>query len=411
MFSALRVRNFRLFMLGQLVSLSGTWMQTVAVPLLVLQLGGKGGAVGLTFSLQYLPLLVLGPIGGVIADRVDNRLALCCTGAAYALITLTLAMIVATDVVQLWMVYALAAGLGVVTAVDLPVRQTFVYVMTGPEEVTNAVSINAIMSSMARVIGPALGGILIAVVGLAACFFYNAASFVAVIVGLVFIRSNELHAHARASRAEARIRDGLRYVRATPALFFPLVMAAIVGVFSREEPVSLPLIAEFTFRGGAGLFAAMMALFSVGAILGGLFLAQAQPSPRTLVVAGVGLGLAMLGAAVAPNEVLVLIAMVPMGVFAIYATVGLQSHLQLSTESAMRGRVMALFSMAFIGSSAIGGPIIGWSGDHLGPRWGLGVGAIAAIVAAGLGYAALIRPSLPAAERPQTGADIQSTVS
>jgi MFS family permease len=188
-------------------------------------------------------------------------------------------------------------------------------------------------------------------------------------------------------------------------------MAAIVGIFSREEPVSVPLIAEFTFRGGAGLFAAMMALFSVGAILGGLFLAQTQPSPRALVVATVGFGLAMLGAAVAPNEVLVLIAMVPVGAFAIFVAGSLQSHLQLSTESAMRGRVMALFSMAFIGSAAIGGPIIGWAGDHLGPRWGLGVGAIAAIIAAGLGYAALIRPSPPAAERPQTGADIQSTVS
>ncbi len=410
-FSALRVRNFRLFILGQLVSTSGTWMQTVALPLLVLQLGGKGTAVGLAFSLQYIPLLVLGPMGGAIADRVDKRSALCCTQAAYGLIALILAVTVATDGAQLWMVYVLATGIGVVTALDMPVRGAFVYAMTGPKDLTNAVSLNSIVNGLGRVFGPALGGALIALLGLEACFFYNAASFVAVIISLFLIRSEELHSHPRSSRAEARIRDGLRYVRATRALLVPLVMLAILGIFAWEWPVSLPLIAEFTFRGGAGLFSAMMALFSIGGIIGGLFIAShAQLSSRGLVVATGSVAVVMLGAAVAPNEVLALIAMVPMGLAAFIALIGLQSALQLTTDPAMRGRVMALFSMAVAGSSAIGGPIIGWIGDHLGPRYGLVVGAISAVAAAGIGVVGLLGRTRPAVAMPPTGADLPSTI-
>jgi MFS family permease len=337
--------------------------------------------------------LLLAPVGGAIADRVNNRIALCCTQAMASLLALVLGLLVATDAIQLWMVYVLAAGLGTVNALDIPIRQTFVYAMVGPTELTNAVSINATMTSLARVVGPALGGALISTVGLAACFFYNTASFAAVMVGLVLIRSSELHPRQLASHEERGIRHGLRYVRATRELLIPLVMLALIGTLTWEFPVSLPLLAKFTFHRGAGLFSAMTALFGVGGAAGGLIVAHLNRSSRNaLTFAAAGFGLVTLLATVAPSVPLVLIAMVPMGLLG-FMTISLsQSIIQLTTDPTMRGRVMALFVMAVVGTSAVGGPIVGLIGDHLGARPALGIGGLAAILAALLGYTTRIRP-------------------
>ncbi len=393
-FRALGVRNFRLYMLGMLVSQSGTWMQSVALAVLVLRLTGEGTQVGLVFALQFLPLLLIAPIGGMAADRVNNRTALRWTQGLAGSLALTLGLLVVTDSVQMWMVYVVATAFGTVNAFDAPVRQTFVFAMAGPEYLSNAVGLNATVSNCARFIGPAIAGVFIAVVGLAACFLYNALSYVFMVVVLAMIRIDELHLPAATeARADKRIRDGLRYVVRTPQILVPLTMLALVGTLSSEFPVSLPLLAEFTFDGGPGLFSAMVALHSIGGIAGAFYIASRtkQPNTVTLSWAAFAVGIAMLVGSVAPNVPFALVTMVPMG-FANLATLTLgMSTLQLNTSGDMRGRVMALFTMAWIGSSAVGGPIIGWIGDHVGARWGLAVGAIGALVAASLGFSTRLR--------------------
>ncbi len=395
-FRALSVRNFRLYMLGMLVSQSGTWMQSVALAVLVLRLTGEGTQVGVVFALQFLPILLIAPLGGMAADRVNNRKALRWTQGLAGTVALTLGVLVATDSARMWMVYVLATALGMVNAFDAPVRQTFVFAMAGPEHLSNAVGLNATVSNCARFIGPAIAGVFIAVVGLAACFVYNALSYVFMVVLLAMIRVDELHVTAGvASREDKRIRDGLRYVLRTPEILVPLSMLALVGTLSSEFPVSLPLFAEFTFDGGPGLFSAMMALQSIGGIAGAIYIASRtnRPTVTTLAWASLGLGVTMLVASVAPTAPIALVAMVPVG-FANLATLTVgMSTLQLSTSGEMRGRVMALFTMAWIGSSAVGGPIVGWIGDHVGARWGLAVGAVAAFVAASLGASARLRAS------------------
>lgn len=294
----------------------------------------------------------------------------------------------------MWMVYVVATAFGTVNAFDAPVRQTFVFAMAGPEYLSNAVGLNATVSNCARFIGPAIAGVFIAVVGLAACFLYNALSYVFMVVVLAMIRIDELHLPAATeARADKRIRDGLRYVVRTPQILVPLTMLALVGTLSSEFPVSLPLLAEFTFDGGPGLFSAMVALHSIGGIAGAFYIASRtkQPNTVTLSWAAFAVGIAMLVGSVAPNVPFALVTMVPMG-FANLATLTLgMSTLQLNTSGDMRGRVMALFTMAWIGSSAVGGPIIGWIGDHVGARWGLAVGAIGALVAASLGFSTRLR--------------------
>jgi MFS family permease len=382
-FSALSVRNFRLFLLGQLISMSGTWMQTVALAVLVLQLTGRGTAVGIAFSLQFLPIMLLAPMAGVVADRVNNRGALICTQVGLGSVVSTLGVLVATGAIEIWMVYVLATALGIVNAFDTTIRQRFVYELVGPEHLTNAVGINGVMVNLARVFGPALGGLLIATVGLAPCFFYNAASFAAAIVGLLLVRSAELHRAPQHSRAEGRVRDGLRYVRATPELLIPLVVLAVIGTLAWELPVSLPLMAKFTFHRGAGMLSAMMTLVSIGGIASGLYVARhPRPTARILCFAAVLLGFAMLLAAAAPSVTLELIAMVPLGAAGLATFAFGQSALQLTTSAHMRGRVMSLFIAGWVGSSAIGGPIIGWIGDHVGARYGLVAGGIGALVPA-----------------------------
>ncbi|HEX5630311.1 MAG TPA: MFS transporter, partial [Acidimicrobiia bacterium] len=301
-FSSLRIPNYRLYFIGQVISLSGTWMQGVAQAWLVLEITGSGTALGLVSSLQFLPVLLFGPLGGVIADRFDKRRVLYCTQLVAASLALILGIIVATDVVELWMVYVLAACLGFVYVVDNPTRQTFVHEMVGSENLTNAVSLNSVVVNVARVIGPGLAGTLIIAVGLAPCFFINAASFIAVFVALALMDPTKIHRGVRSTRRPGQLREGLRYVRSTPEVLVPLLMMGVVGTLAYEFQVVLPLLARFTFEGDAGTYGTLSALMGLGAVIGGLATASAGRRPATaLSRTAIVFGLLHLAAAVMPT--------------------------------------------------------------------------------------------------------------
>jgi MFS family permease len=387
----LSVRNYRLYFCGQLVSMSGTWMQTVAQALLVLHLTGQGTALGVVTALQFLPVLVLGPVGGLFADRFNKRRIIFVTQTISALFALTLGVLVATDTVRLWMVYVLAAGLGAANSLDSPARQTFVFELVGADRLTNAIGLNSGIVNLARVIGPAAAGVFIATVGLAPCFLCNAVSFIPVLVALALMRPREFHHTPPTPRRKGQIREGLRYVRSTPELLAPLLLLAVVGIFAWEFQVTLPLLSTFTFHAGAGAYGAMAALMGIGAIAATVVVAsRRRPGGRALAAIALALGVVMLAVAAAPSLTTALVLMVPLGGFA-FALIALGNVLlQLTTRPQMRGRVMALWFVAVAGTTPIGAPIIGWIADDLGPRLGLAVGGIASIVAALLAYPVLV---------------------
>jgi MFS family permease len=391
-FFSLGIWNFRLYFIGQAISLSGTWMQTIGQSWLVLQITGSGTALGLVTALQFLPVLVLGPWGGVIADRFSKRTILYCTQSAASVLALVLGVLVATGWVRLWMVGLLAVCLGLVNTVDNPTRQTFVIEMVGKEQIQNAVSLNSVLVNLARVIGPAIAGALIASVGLASCFLVNAASYIAVLISLRMMHAEHLHSGVLVARASGQLREGFRYVRSTPVLRNVLLMMAIIGTLSYEFQVILPLFAQFTLGGGAGTYAALTVSMGVGSVIGGLYTAsRGRVVPGMLISAAFLFGLVILAAAIAPNLAFAMAALVLVGVFSInFLSLG-NTTLQLESVPEMRGRVMALWTVAFLGSTPIGGPIVGWIGEHAGPRWGLGLGGLAALIAGTLGFRTLGR--------------------
>ena len=390
-FSSLKVRNYRLYYIGQIISTSGTFMQSLAQAWLVLQLTNSGTALGVVTALQYLPVLFLGSYGGVIADRFSKRNLLYFTQTTFGVLALILGILVATGSVQLWMVDVLAFGYGLVNAIDNPTRQSFVVEMVGEGEVRNAVTLYSSLVNLSRVLGPTLAGILIATVALAPCFILNGLSYGAVVIMLFMMHADELHTPAPVARAKGQLAAGFRYVRSTPVLRNVLLMLAIIGTLTFEFQVSLPLIAQYTFHGNAESYAALTAAMGLGAVLGGLITAgQKKTSIRTLVIAAFLFGSTTLLAAMMPTIILAILALVLVGVFSIYFTSLGNSILQLESAPQMRGRVMAFWSIAFLGSTTIGGPIVGWIGEWE-PRWGLAVGGLAAIIAAALGAIALRR--------------------
>jgi MFS family permease len=391
-FAALGVRNYRLYFIGQGISLCGTWMQSVAQALLVLKLTGSGTSLGLVTALQTLPVLLLGAWGGVLADRLPKRELLFATQAAFGVLATALGLLVATGRIEIWMVYAIAPLLGLVTAVDNPVRQVFMLEMVGPEQLVNAVSLNSTEVNLARVIGPSLAGVLVATVGLAPCFLLNGASYIAVIVVLLMMDLAALRPAPLIPRARGQLREGLRYVRATPVIRDALVMMAIIGAFTYEFTVSLPLFAEMTFNSGASGYAAMTAAMGVGSVAGGLYTASLRgEAGQGLARAALFFGVATLLAGAMPTLPLAIVALLAVGFCSIGFLSLANSTLQLESDPAMRGRVMALWTVAFLGSTPIGGPIIGWIGEHFGARLALGVGGVAAIAASMLGFAAMRR--------------------
>jgi len=389
-FSSLYVRNYRLYYCGQIISTSGTFMQMVAQAWLVLDLTHSGKALGLATALQYLPILFLGPYGGVVTDRIAKRKILFWTQSLSGVLALVLGGLVATGLVRVWMVYVLAACLGLVNCFDNPTRQTFHIELVGAEQVRNAVTLYSILVNLARIVGPALAGVLIATVGLAPCFIINGVSFGAVVAMLAMMNPGELHVSPPVPRTRGQIREGFRYVLATPVLGAGLLMMAIVGTLTFEFQVSLPLIAQSTFHGDARSYAFLASSMGFGAAFGGLFFASRKGlTPAKLVTASLLFGLAVLAAAFMPTLALSGIALVAVGVCSInFSSLG-NSILQLGSAPHMRGRVMSLWSVAFLGSTTIGGPIVGWCAEVLGARWGLALGGLAALAAAALGAFAL----------------------
>jgi MFS family permease len=382
-FRAIAVRNYRLYFTGQVISVSGTWMQTVAQAYLILFiLHGTGLDVAIATSLQFLPLLLFGPFGGLLADRLDKRKVLYATQGAAGALALVFGILVATHAATLLDVYLLAAGLGCVNLFDNPARQTFVSEMVGLDMLPNAVSLNSVVMNSARVIGPAIGGVLILTVGVGTCFFLNAVSYAAVIVALAMMRASELYRQPGVRRAKGQVREGLRYAWGTRDLRIPLASMAVVGVFAFNFTVTLPLLAKFTFHGGAGLYSWFMVAMGAGAVLGGLATAfRSQPTTRLLAVIGLVFGCAILAVALAPTEALALALLVPMGAASISFVATNNATLQLRADPAMRGRVMALNAIAFLGSTPIGAPLLGYVSDASNPRVALALGGVATLLA------------------------------
>ena len=392
MVSSLHQRNYRLFFFGQLVSVAGTWMQSVAQSFLVLDLTHSGTQLGLTSAARFLPMFLFGPIGGVFADRMDRKRVLYVTQTLSGLLAGVFAVTVGTHSIRLWIVYLLALALGFVNVFDNPARQSFISEMVSDKDLPNAVTLNSVAMNMARVFGAALGGVIAAAIGLALCFTFNALSFGAVLVSLAAMRGSEMFPAKRVSRQKRQVRQGLRYVRSTPELFIPLLMIAVIGTLAWEFQVSLPLMASTVFHGGAGSYGVMASVMGGGAVVGGLIsAARSRPRARALCLAAIGWGIAILAAAVAPSMALELAALVFVGYGSITFNSLAKTTLQLGARPEMRGRVMALWALAWLGSTPIGGPIIGWAGQAIGARWALVIGGLATLACGILALPALTR--------------------
>ena len=382
-FSSLRVPNYRRYFAGQVVSISGNWMQIVAEMWLIVQLTGSGTAVGITAGLQFLPILLVGGLGGVLADRLDKRRLLTITQTLMAVPALALWGLTGGGLIEAWMVYALVLLRGTVLAVDNPARQAFVSEIVGSDRVVNAVALNSVVVHSSRIVGPALAGTLIALVGVAACFAANAATFGVMLVALRLMDPELLQRSERAPRERGQLRAALAYVRATPALRIPLVMMVLVGTVSFNFQVLLPLFASETWDGTAATYAALTAVMGIGSVFGALAAgARGRVTPGLLVGSAAVFGIAELLAAVAPTLTWQALALVPLGAASVTFAAGVNSSLQLAAEPMLRGRVMSLYAIVFLGSTAIGAPAIGWLAQVAGPRSGLYAGAAAALLAA-----------------------------
>jgi MFS family permease len=384
MFSSLRIRNYRLFFAGQVVSNTGTWMQRIAQDWLVLSLTGSSTAVGVTTALQFLPMLLFGLYGGVLVDRLPKRPALLVTQSSMAVTGLALAFLTLTGHVEVWHVYVAAFAVGLATVVDNPARQSFVSEMVGPDQLHNAVSLNSANFQSARLIGPAVAGVMITSVGTGWAFLCNGLSFVAPIAGLLLMRGSELLTVERAPRGKGQLREGLRHVAGRPELLWPIVLVGFVGTFAFNFPVYLSAFADDVFAAGAGAYSMFNTLIAVGSVAGALLAARRGTARlRVLIVAAVVFGAVEIAAAVTPALWMFALLMIPLGLFGMTVNVTANTNIQMATDPAMRGRVMSLYMMVFLGGSPVGAPIVGWITDTYGARVGLAAGgAVAALAAA-----------------------------
>jgi MFS family permease len=383
--SLIESSNYRRFVVGQAISLVGTWMQMIGQSWLVLQLTGSATVLGLVAAVQTLPILLLSPYAGVIVDRRSRRRVLLATQTVMALLALALGLLTLTHTVRLWMVMVIAGAMGLVNSVDNPARQSFVPEIVGTDLVANAVSLNSSMVNAARAVGPALAGVLIVSVGVGACFLFNTVSFVAVIIALATMRPELLHPAVRSVHAPGQLLEGLRYVRRTPRLSTPLLMMALIGALSYEFQVVLPVLAKRTFHGNADAYGYFTAAMGMGAVIGGLAVASRLPKGmRSLAVAAGAFGLTMLAAAAAPTLATEVLALAMVGAGSVAFMSRGNTMLQLTAHETMRGRVMALWAVAFLGTTPIGGPLVGYVAQHAGPRWGLALGGLAALTATAL---------------------------
>ncbi|NEK57670.1 MFS transporter [Geodermatophilus sabuli] len=391
-FRALRVRNYRIYASANLVSLTGTWMQRIGQDWLVLQISGDSGvALGAVTALQFGPTLVFSMYGGVLADRYAKRRMLVVTQTLLGLLALVLGVLVALDGIALWHVFVLAGLLGAVSAIDAPVRQAFVSEMVGPELLTNAVSLNSTVFNGARLVGPSMAGLLIGAASgdTAPAFFVNAASFAFTIGALLSMRPGELRPSPPVARAKGQLREGLAYTWAHPDLVLAMALAFVLGSFAFNYQVTIALMARETFDLGAEAFGLLSTCFAVGSLSGALLSTRrsARPRQRFLVLAAIAFGLLTIACGLMPGYVSFAVLLVPAGAAGLVFSVANNSFVQLGVEPQMRGRVMALYFMCFMGGTPVGAPVIGWVAEHLGAPWGLILGGAVAVLA-GCGAAA-----------------------
>jgi MFS family permease len=391
-FRSLGIRNYRLFFFGQLVSVSGTWMQQLAQDWLVLRLTDRPLPVGITTALQFSPVLLLGIWGGLVADRIDKRRLLLATQGVMGTLALALGVLTLTGAVRLWMIYLLALLLGCATSFDMPARQAFVTEMVGPDHLSNAVGLNSAVFNSARIIGPAAAGVLIAVVGIAPAFLVNAFSYLAVIAGLLLMRPGELYRQPPVERSRGQVRDGLRYVWATPALRSTLLLMSVVATLGLNFRVTLPLLARFTFDGGPSLYGLLASMMACGSVVGALATASRPGPTRSLLLWSVALfGATSLLVAAVTSPLLAAFVLLPVGFSSITWMATANTTLQLGSTAEMRGRVMSIFGLVFMGSAPLGAMLVGWLSEHYGPRSSLLLGGVSSLVAVAVAAAADLR--------------------
>jgi MFS family permease len=379
-FRALRHRDYRLFAGGQLCSAAGTFMQGVAQAWLVLDLTGSGTALGLVLMLQSLPVLLLASWGGWLADRFERRkvyLASQASGAAQAMLT---GVLVATGRASLAVVAVLAATLGVITAVDQPARHSIVVDLVPEEDLGNAIALNMSLQSTARIVGPAIAGVIIATAGIDACFFANAASFLPAVLACLLIHSTYRRPSSAQRGRRNGVLDGLRYVLRTRNVRILLISAAVIFMFAWEYEITVPLLARYAFGGDATALGLLLAAQGLGAVLGGLYAARrGNPTGSALRWAGAAYGTSMLAAALMPSLALEVVALAIVGAGGIVVAALMSTRLQILVPEEVRGRITALWIIAAVGTRPIGAPVVGWAGEHLGPRWGIGIGGLAVL--------------------------------
>ncbi|WP_242902514.1 MFS transporter [Actinomadura terrae] len=385
MFRSLGNRNYRLFSAGQVVSNTGTWMQRVAQDWLVLDLAhGSGTALGITTGLQFLPMLLFGLWGGVIADRYPKRRVLMLTQVAMGVLALILGVLAVTGSAQVWHVYVLAFGLGVATVVDNPTRQAFVVEMVGRRDLPNAIALNSASFNGARLLGPAVAGVLIALLGTGPVFLLNAASFGAVLFGLYAMREDELHPAAPVKRAKGQLREGLRYVRGRRDLMLVLVLIGFIATFGMNFPTTTALVAKQVFHTGATSFGLASSMLALGALTGALLAARRASRPRLRLLVGAALIFSVLEVATGlmPTYWSFLVLLVPTGIAMMTITTAANSTIQLSVAPEMRGRVMGLYMFVFLGTNPLGAPAVGWMAEQWGARTSIVLGGMVGVVTA-----------------------------
>ena len=384
MFSSLRNRNYRLFAAGQVVSNSGTWMQRTAQDWLVLDLShGSGSALGIAAGLQFLPLLLFSLWGGAIADRFGKRRILLITQSLMGSLALILGILAVTGTVRLWHVYLLAFALGMITVVDNPTRQTFVTEVVGRTDMANAIALNSAIFNLARIAGPAMAGIIIGLVGTPTAFLINAVSYGAVITGLLLMRSGELSPVKRTARAGGQLREALRYLKGSPRIWLPLTMLFFVATFGMNFQVTTALMSRGVFHTGAGAFGLASTAYAVGALGGALLAARRRhPSVRLQIAVALAFGILETASGLMPAYWAFLLLLLPTGLSVVMYTTAANSAIQLGTDPQLRGRVMGVYMLVFLGGAPIGSPLIGWVAEQFGPRMSLISGGVISAIAA-----------------------------
>lgn len=381
-FRSLSIRNYRLYATGMVVSNTGAWMQRVAQDWLVVSLTGSGTDLGIVTALQFGPTLLFSLWGGALADRYRKNRLLIVTATLIGLCALALGLLILSGAVRLWEVYAVAFAGGVVTAIDNPARQSFVIELVGADDLPNAVSLNAASFNLARILGPAAASAALAVMSVGWVFLVNAIAALGIITGLLMIRERELHAPIPIERAKGQYRQAFGYLRTRPDLIAVLCTMFFVATFGLNFQITSTLIAVQTFHLGKGTFGLLNTALALGALIGALITARRRRVGVALVqISAVAFGAAAIVVAVQPDAVLYTLFLVPVGLSIIMVTAAANTTMQTGVDPEMRGRVMSIYMLVFLGGTPVGSPLVGWVGQHLGPRWSVGGGGTISMIA------------------------------